>query len=69
MVKDLLIATKWENHAIIECVSGEDDFTAMRVNVLRRLLYEKGLDVDGSREAMIGALKETFGCMISRNCV
>jgi len=41
----------------------------MRVNVLRRLLHEKGLDVDGSREAMIGALKETFGCMISRNCV
>lgn len=69
MVKDLLIATKWENHAIQYICRGEDDFTAMRVNVLRRLLYEKGLDVDGSREAMIGVLKESFDCMISRNCV
>ena len=28
------------------------------MNYLRKKLYEKGLDVDGSREAMIAALKE-----------
>ena len=34
-----------------------DRFTMMRVSELRRKLHEKGLDVDGSREAMIAALK------------
>lgn len=36
---------------------GGDKFSVMRVSELRRMLGEKGLDVDGSREAMIEALK------------
>ena len=42
---------------------GEDDSTkyyTMRVGTLRNMLYEKGLDVDGSREAMIALLKENL---------
>ena len=41
--------------------SGEGDSTdynRMRVGTLRKMLDEKGLDVDGSREAMIALLKE-----------
>ena len=33
-------------------------YTKMRVGTLRNMLLEKGLDVDGSREAMIALLKE-----------
>jgi len=43
-------------------VGGEDDesikYNRMRVGTLRKMLDEKGLDVDGSREAMIALLKE-----------
>ena len=35
-----------------------DSLRIMSVNDLRRKMVEKGLDVDGSREAMIAALKE-----------
>ena len=41
--------------------SGEGDskdYNKMRVGTLRKMLDEKGLDVDGSREAMIALLKE-----------
>lgn len=31
---------------------------SMRVNTLRKRLHEKGLDIDGSREAMIARLEE-----------
>ncbi|KAL7434816.1 hypothetical protein ACHAXM_004347 [Skeletonema potamos] len=34
----------------------ERDLDVMRVDEQRRKLHEKGLDVDGSREAMIDAL-------------
>ena len=34
------------------------DYNRMRVGTLRKMLDEKGLDVDGSREAMIALLKE-----------
>ena len=41
---------------------GEEDesikYNKMRVGTLRKMLDEKGLDVDGSREAMIALLKE-----------
>ena len=33
-----------------------NDFSTMRVNNLRKMLHEKGLDVDGSREMMIARL-------------
>jgi len=35
-----------------------NDYTNMRVGTLRKMLDEKGLDVDGSRESMIALLKE-----------
>jgi len=43
--------------------TGEDDdesakYVKMRVGTLRKMLDEKGLDVDGSRESMIALLKE-----------
>ena len=34
------------------------DYNTMRVGTLRKMLDEKGLDVDGSRESMIALLKE-----------
>ena len=34
------------------------DYNNMRVGTLRKMLDEKGLDVDGSRESMIALLKE-----------
>jgi hypothetical protein len=59
MMKDLLAAMargKKEDNG------GSDDdpigFNTMRVGTLRKMLHEKGLDVDGSREAMIALLKE-----------
>ncbi|EJK72127.1 hypothetical protein THAOC_06373 [Thalassiosira oceanica] len=36
----------------------EDNLTFMRVGELRKLLHDKGLCVDGSRETMIGLLRE-----------
>ena len=36
---------------------GGDAFAAMSVSELRKKLDEKGLDVDGSREAMIESIK------------
>ena len=38
--------------------NGSINYNKMRVGTLRKMLYEKGLDVDGSREAMIALLKE-----------
>ena len=35
-------------------------YNSMRVGTLRKMLDEKGLDVDGSREAMITLLKEHY---------
>ncbi|KAL7543893.1 hypothetical protein ACHAXR_013386 [Thalassiosira sp. AJA248-18] len=37
--------------------SGDNDYDTMRVGALRKKLHEKGLDIDGSREAMIALLK------------
>ena len=34
------------------------NYNKMRVGTLRKMLDEKGLDVDGSRESMIALLKE-----------
>ena len=36
-----------------------NDFSMMRVSTLRKMLDEKGLDVDGSREAMIVRLEQS----------
>ena len=54
-MKDLLTAVnRKEGKASI---SGSD-FSLMRVNILRSLLHEKGLDVDGSREVLIARLEQ-----------
>ena len=34
-----------------------DKFSIMRISDLRRKAHEKGLDIDGSREALIATLK------------
>jgi len=41
-----------------ETVGGSTDYNKIRVGTLREKLDDKGLDVDGSREAMIALLKE-----------
>lgn len=35
----------------------DNGFSSMRIRGLRRKLHEKGLDIDGSRETLIAALK------------
>ena len=55
LMNDLLVATTRSKKTIENNVT--NDLSTMRVSELRRKLYEKGLNVDGSREAMIEALK------------
>jgi hypothetical protein len=57
LMKDLLVAfgrSKSEDKA-----EEKGDYDAMRVSELRSKLNEMGLDVDGSREAMIDTLKKS----------
>ena len=55
LVTDLLAAVARGE----QCVDGiSTDYNKMRVGTLRKMLDDKGLDVDGSREAMIALLKE-----------
>mmetsp|Transcript_15269 Transcript_15269/g.32310 ORF Transcript_15269/g.32310 Transcript_15269/m.32310 type:complete len:418 (-) Transcript_15269:1410-2663(-) len=56
MMMDLLTAVT--RGKISDDDGGEDDYGTMRVSTLRRKLNEKGLDIDGSREAMIALLRE-----------
>ena len=37
---------------------GENEYNTMRISELRRIAHKRGLDVDGSREMLIAALKE-----------
>jgi hypothetical protein len=55
VVKDVLVATARKEDKKRDA----DDIDMMRVSELRRKLHQKGLDVDGSREAMIDALKSS----------
>ena len=56
MFRELLTATaRGKKEA-----SGEDDndsYESMRISTLRETLYKKGVDIDGSRETLIAALK------------
>ena len=72
VVKDLVLAFDWSKKRIIKkyCSDSEDDgdsdfegedYSLMRVCELRRKLDEKGLGVDGSREAMIETLNNSTG--------
>ena len=57
MMKDLLAAmARGEQSG--DSNSDKINYNKMRVGALRKMLDEKGLDVDGSREAMIALLKE-----------
>ena len=50
-MKDLLVSISRKSN-------GRDDYDVMSVSELRVKLFDLGLDMDGSREAMITALKE-----------
>jgi hypothetical protein len=55
-MKDLLVAFNRNNKKDAKGAS-VDDLTTLCVSDLRRKLYEMGLDVDGSREAMIASIR------------
>ena len=55
-VSDLLAATSRK----IEGGKEGDNLNIMRVSELHQKLHEKGLDIDGSRKAMIANLKEAL---------
>jgi hypothetical protein len=38
----------------------ESQLTSLRISELRKKAHEKGIDVDGSREMLIAALKESL---------
>ena len=56
VVKDLLIAVGKSKKK----EAGNDELTTISVSALRRLLDMMGLEVDGSREAMIESIKRKF---------
>ena len=56
-VKDLLAAVA-RGKAKSSSSRDTDNYNTMRVATLRKMLDEKGLEVDGSRESMIALLKE-----------
>ena len=55
VVKDLLAAVA---RGKAKSSSDTDNYNNMRVATLRKMLDEKGLEVDGSRESMIALLKK-----------
>ena len=56
MMKDLLAAMA-RGEQSDDNSNGTIDYNKMRVGTLRKMLHDKGLDVDGSREAMISTLQ------------
>ena len=57
VIPDLLTAmTRGKEEA--NSTSDTNDLSMMRISSLRKLLHEKGLDIDGSREMMIARLQE-----------
>ena len=58
-MKDLLAAVNRDDNKG-GSTTDADDFSMMRVSTLRKMLDEKGLDIDGSREMMIATLKENM---------
>ena len=57
LMSDLLVAVSREQNRA--GAISENEFNVMRISELRRKAHERGLDVDGSREMLIAALKET----------
>lgn len=56
-MKDLLAAVS-RSRGKAKGITSIVDFSSMRVSTMRKMLHEKGLDIDGSREMMIARLKE-----------
>ena len=57
IMKDLLVAFGRKDKN--ESSGNRDEWSTLDVSALRRKLHEKGLDVDGSHEAMIESLKNS----------
>ena len=58
IVKDLLIAVGRNSKKDASGTNDEDnELTTLSVSALRRKLHKMGLEVDGSREAMIESIK------------
>jgi hypothetical protein len=58
LMKDLLTSVARGEKEGLDASTDPNDFNTMRVSTLRKMLHDKGLDVDGSRETMIATLKE-----------
>ena len=59
LVKELFSAVS-RGKKKIGASGNNNELNTMRISELRRKLYEKGLDVDVSRETMIATLKENL---------
>jgi hypothetical protein len=59
LMRDLFVAFAREPNRPGSTANGENIFNTMRISELRRMVHERGLDVDGSREMLIAALKQT----------
>ena len=61
LVRDVLVATARGEKKDGTAVGIESQLTSsMRISELRKKAHEKGIDVDGSREMLIAALKESL---------
>ncbi|KAL7450328.1 hypothetical protein ACHAWC_004766 [Mediolabrus comicus] len=58
VVKDLLVA--FSSNRKKDETNATEELTSLSVSALRRKLAEKGLDIDGSREAMIESIKSNL---------
>ena len=59
LMNDLFVAFAREPNRPGATAIGENEYNTMRISELRRMVHERGLDVDGSREMLIAALKES----------
>ena len=58
LIKDLLAAVETKYGKKNADSNNAKDYNKMRVDALRILLHDRGLDIDGSRETMIALLEE-----------
>jgi hypothetical protein len=58
LMRDLFVAFAREPNRAGAAASGENEFNTLRISELRRMVHERGLDVDGSREMLIAALNK-----------
>jgi hypothetical protein len=59
ILADILAAVARAEKTGTNATSGDSKFSTMRVSELRSKAHEKGLDLDGSREMLIAALKKS----------